>query len=116
MTKPRDQAALDYYRAVLLSLGRVRGYIEWKKLPLQWLTINLPDIRVEVVHELMISHIESGGRIHQVLERRPEFVQWRFHYDLRLPISNRLIYIESVLDQGKTIEDGLIVIVNMHDR
>ncbi|MEP0842982.1 MAG: hypothetical protein HRF43_09750 [Phycisphaerae bacterium] len=116
MKIPKDQAALDCYREVLLNFGRVAGYIQWRQLPWSWLSTNLPGITQRLIHELMIEYVAAGGEIDQVAETRPEYVAWRFHYDLRLPISGRRVYIETVLDQADGPEDSTIWIVNMHDR
>lgn len=116
MGKVKDQAALDCYKRVLTDLGHVTGYIQWKSLPFDWLYENLPNVGVRLVHQLMRDHVVSGGEIHQVEEKRPLWIAWRFHYDLRLPISNRRVYIETVLDQADDPEDCTIWVVNMHDQ
>jgi hypothetical protein len=66
--------------------------------------------------EEMRKHVLAGGKIDQVEEKRPEYVTWRFHYDLRMPISGRRVYIETVLIQANDIEDCTIIVVNMHDQ
>jgi hypothetical protein len=101
---------------VLLKLGHVGGYIQWKRLPLTWLAENLPNMTAKLIHQLMVEYVMSGGQIHQVEETRPEYVAWRFHYDLRLPISNRRVYIETALDDADDPEDCTIWVVNMHDQ
>ena len=108
MGKVKDEAALNCYKRVLLDLGHVTGYIQWKGLPFDWLSANLPNVSVRLVHQLMKGHVASGGQIHQVEEKRPLWLTWRFHYDLRLPISNRRVYIETVLDQADDPEDCTI--------
>ncbi|HEY7116469.1 MAG TPA: hypothetical protein VH475_07785 [Tepidisphaeraceae bacterium] len=116
MGKGKDEAALECYRNVLLKLWHVTGYIQWKDLPLRWIAANLPNVGVRLIHELMAHHVASGGRIDQTEETRPEYVAWRFHYDLRMPISNRRVYIETVLDQTDDLEDCTIWVVNIHDQ
>jgi hypothetical protein len=115
MGKVIDQDALDAYRHVLLTLGPITGYIQWRNLPLEWLSKNLPNVGVKLIHELMASHVAGGGEIDQVLERRPEYVSWRFHYDLRMPVSNRRVYVETVFMDEPDPDDCTIWIVNMHD-
>jgi len=66
--------------------------------------------------EEMRKHVLAGGKIDQVEEKRPEYVTWRFHYDLRLPISGRRVYIETVLDQADEIEDCTIWVVSIHEK
>jgi hypothetical protein len=116
MAQPKDQAALLTYREVLLKLGHVAGYIQWREVPLRWLAANLPNVGVRLVHELMIRHVQSGGKIDQVEETRDAYLMWRFHYDLRLPISSRRVYIETVLYHVDDVEDCTIWVVNMHDQ
>lgn len=116
MGKPADRDALECYRAVLLRYGQVKGYIMWKSLPFRWLNENLPNVSARLLHELMIAHVESGGEIDQVQERRPEYVAWRFHYDLRLPVSGTKLYIETVLDQADDPADCTIWVVNVHEQ
>jgi hypothetical protein len=116
MAKPKDSAALECYRQVLLNFGHVQGFIEWERLPYTWLRTNLPNVNARQVHQLMIAHVASGGEIDQVEERRPEYVAWKFHYDLRLPISGRKLYIETVFEQADDPEDCTIHVVNVHDQ
>jgi hypothetical protein len=115
MGKVIDREAMDAYRQVLLTLGSTTGYILWRNLPLLWLSRNLPNLTTKLIQELMIEHVAAGGEIDQVLERRPEYLCWRFHYDLRMPISNRRVYIETVFVHEPDPEDCQIWVVNMHD-
>ncbi|MGD1278700.1 MAG: hypothetical protein ABR964_15920 [Tepidisphaeraceae bacterium] len=115
MGKVQDQAALDAYRYVLLNLGHVTGYIQWQRLPRDWLDRELAGYTQKMINELMATHAKTGGTIHQVVETRPEYIRWRFHYDLRLPISGRRIYIETVFRHERDLEDCEIIVVNMHD-
>lgn len=77
--------------------------------------MNLPNVTIQLIHQLMAEHVTAGGRVDQVEETRPEYTEWRFHYDLRLPVSDRRIYLETVLDQAEDIDDCTIWIVNMKD-
>jgi hypothetical protein len=116
MAKPKDQDALDCYTKVLLDLGHCRDYIRWQPQALKWLSVELENVGVQLVHVAMQEYVKAGGKIDQVEERRPEYFSWRFHYDLRLPISGRRVYVETVLDQAKEIEDCTIWVVNIHDK
>ena len=115
MGTAKDQAALDAYRAVLTNLGHVTGYIQWKRVPAEWLHANIPNINARLIHELMIAHAKGGGEIDQVVEKRPQYTSWGFHYDLRLPIAERRVYIETVFMHEPDPEDCTIWIVNLHD-
>jgi hypothetical protein len=116
MGKVTDETALKAYRDVLLNWGMVTGYIQWKQLPLEWLSKNLPNVGAKLIHEAMIEHVKAGGEIDQVVERRPTWIEWKFHYDLRLPVSDRRIYIETVFEHESCLDDCTIWIVNIHDQ
>jgi hypothetical protein len=113
MGKASDPEALELYKKTLGN-WRFHGYIRWKSIPREWLDRELPGVTARQVHELMFLHVTGGGKVHQVVERRPEYVAYRFHYDLRLPISGRRIYIETVLLEDDE-PDPTIVVVSIHD-
>lgn len=108
-----DPAAFALYK-LTLSHWRFRGYIVWKQVAREWLDRELADYTAEMVHELMYNHVAAGGDVDQVVERRPEYVAYRFHYDFRLPISGRRIYIETVLVEDDE-PDPTIRVVSIHD-
>lgn len=64
----------------------------------------------------MAEHVASDGKIDQVPETRPEYLHWGFHYDLRIAVGDRQVYIETVLDQERDLEDCTVWVVNMHDQ
>jgi hypothetical protein len=116
MAKPKDQVALDRYCQVLREFAGYSGYIQWRRLPSEWLAANLPNIGLRRMHELMAEHVASGGKVDQVEELRQEYVEYGFHYDLRMAIDGRRVYMETVLDQADHVEDCTIWVVNMHDQ
>src|SRR5262249_43305636 len=65
---------------------RVTGYIEWKEMARAWVRDNLGGLSLKDVGELMYRHVAAGGEIDQVPERRPEWNDRDFHYDLRIAI------------------------------
>jgi hypothetical protein len=113
MGKVTDPAALALYKETL-SYWRYRGYIVWKQVAREWLDLELPTYTAELFNELMHEYVASGGEVHQVVERRPEYVAYRFHYDLRLPMSGRRVYIETVLIEDDQ-PDPTIRVVSIHD-
>lgn len=115
MAKARDQEALECYTKVLLTLGHVAGYVQWRKLALTWIKTELRGVASQGVVEEMQKYVRGGGRIEQVEETRPEYRAWRFHYDVRLPITGKRVYVETVLEQAANIEDCTIWVVNIHD-
>lgn len=110
----KDPAALGRYRQVLIELSHVTDYIQWEDGALRRLSEHLPGVGIRLIHELMHDHAASGRKIDQVEEKRPEYIGWRFHYDLRLPVSGQRFYIETVLDDHPDIEDCVIHVVNIH--
>ena len=90
------------------------GYIEWKPRPRDWLRENLGNFTQRVVGRLMYEHVLAGGEIDQVQETREEYRDSDpFHYDFRLPIGGRLIYIETVLRTSRM--GPTVLVVSIHD-
>jgi hypothetical protein len=66
------------------------------------------------VGEEMFRYVEAGGPIDQVSETRPQWSEHRFHYDFRISISGRQVYIETILVEDDP-EDPTIHVVSIHD-
>lgn len=58
----------------------------------------------------------AGGEIDQVVETRPQWNFWSHHYDLRLTINGRLVYVETRLKYNNPADpdDPVIFVVNIH--
>jgi hypothetical protein len=97
-----------------LSQWRFTGYITWKPIARQWLEQNLEGWTTRSVGEEMFRHFQAGGDIDQTRETRPEWSQQRYHYDFRLEIGGRLVYIETVLVEDDP-HDPTIHVVSIHD-
>jgi hypothetical protein len=113
MGKPKDPAALERYRRVIVELSHVHNYIQWQDGALERLFRYVPNATTKGIHQAMRDHVVTGGEIDQVEETRDEYLHWRFHYDLRLPVSGLRVYIETVLDEDDP-DDPFIWIVNIH--
>lgn len=90
------------------------GYITWKTVARAWIEQNLEGFTTCAVGEEMFRHFEAGGVIDQVRETRAEWSEQRFHYDFRIDLGDRRVYIETVLvedDPG----DPTIHVVSIHD-
>jgi len=62
----------------------------------------------------MYRWVKSGGAIDRVEERRPEWTHlWHFHFDLRLDLDGRRVYVETRLDDEMP-DDPTILMVNVH--
>jgi hypothetical protein len=65
----------------------------------------------------MYEYVEAGGKIDEVRETRPEWSdKHEFHFDLRLQIEGRRIYIETRLNCRipPVPDDSTILVANIH--
>lgn len=82
--------------------------------PAEWLRENFEDEDIRSMTRLMFEHVENGGQIDQVVERREIWrARHEFHYDFRIRVGNRKTYIETVLSVTST--GPTVTIVSMHD-
>ena len=110
LTDPEILAKLQH----VLSQWHVTGYITWKPIARQWLEQNLEGFTNRSVGEEMFRYLADGGEIDQVRETRSEWTEHRFHYDLRLDVGDRFLYIETVLVEDDP-DDPTIRVVSIHD-
>ncbi len=90
------------------------GFIQWKRLPVEWLRKNLEGHDPKSIGSLMYEHVANGGEIDQVVETREDYRNlYPYHYDFRIPIAGRLIYIETRFDEEKM--GPTVYVVNIHD-
>lgn len=97
-----------------LSQWRFTGYITWKPVARQWLERNLEGFTTRSVAEEMFQFVAAGGEIDQTTETRPDWSEHRFHYDFRMEIGGRLLYIETILVEDDP-NDPTIHVVSIHD-
>jgi hypothetical protein len=97
-----------------LSEWKIVGFVVWKPLAREWLAKNLTGQTQESVTYLLHQHVDAGGIIDRQVETRElHRDRYREHFDFRLLIGGRKIYIESTLDQTST--GPIVTIVNIHD-
>jgi hypothetical protein len=89
------------------------GGVLWKQLAAEWVRRNLEYVTQQAINERILQHIVSNGRIDQVNETREEYLHFEFHYDVRIPILDRTIYIEMVLTEHEM--GPVVTVVNVHD-
>lgn len=107
-----DPDTLTAFREVLRE-WRCDGYVVWKRRAGEWLAKKLDDVDQRTVSRMMHEHVESGGKIDQVVEKREEWRnKYEYHYDVRFSIFGRRIYIETVLDVSRA--GPTVTVVNMH--
>ncbi len=95
---------------------RFRGYVHFMPRPEEDLGKLLPGLTLlEIAHELH-KHVEAGGTIDEQPERRPEYVSYEFHFDLRVQIGGRLVYFETILlcEDADDPDDPVIQVVSVH--
>jgi len=113
MARLQDPVLLSHYQSALAN-WRYTGYVEWKDVAQAWVRANLANWTPRAVAEAMCKFVHAGGDIDQVAETRPEWNDRAFHYDLRLPIAGRVLYIETLLIDDKP-DDATIYVVSIHD-
>ena len=117
MALPDDrEARLRCYKNALRNWN-FRGYVQFKPIVEEWLANELPGYSLrEVVRELH-AHVEAGGAIDEQKERRPEYVSYEFHYDLRVKFGERRVYFETVLlcEDADDPDDPQIQVVSVRD-
>jgi hypothetical protein len=97
-----------------LAEWNVDGFIQWKRLAAEWVQKNLDGLSMKAVGRLMYEHVVEGGEIDQVVETREEYRHlYPHHYDFRIPIAGRLIYLETRFDETKM--GPTIYVVNAHE-
>jgi len=93
---------------------RVDGFVVWKPIAIEWLLKNLDGHTDSSITTLMHEHVGAGGEVDRVPERREGYRdRFEFHYDFRLKIDGRKVYIETRLRNTKT--GPILTIVNIHD-
>src|SRR5271163_4048100 len=108
-----DPNILAQFLAVLANWNYT-DYVTAKPLVLQWIANNLGGLTLKDVAKAMNDFCRTGGVIDQVPERRLEYASWPYHYDFRLQLAGKKIYIETIL-QDDDPTDPTIRIVSIHD-
>lgn len=93
-----------------------RGYVRFKPVADEWLRQQLGVSEREVARELH-DYVENGGMVEEQTERRPEWDDYEFHFDLRVPIAGRHVYFEALLfcEDPDDPDDPTIFVVSVHD-
>jgi hypothetical protein len=96
---------------------KFRGYVRFKPLAAEWLAKEFPDLTLLEVARELHRHVDEGGEIDEQKERRPEYVSYEFHFDLRVRIGGRYVYFETVLfcDDPDDPDDPTIKVVSVRD-
>jgi hypothetical protein len=98
----------------ILSEWNCTGYITWKRVAREWVEKNLEGVSTRAIGEEMFRYVNAGGQIDQVRESRHEWSGFGFHYDFRVSIEGRLLYIETILVEDDP-DDPTLHVVSIHD-
>jgi hypothetical protein len=115
-----DPARLMAYRDALGNWN-VRDYIQFEltEEAHRWVRRKLSNMTLKEIGRLMCAHVVAGGDIDEVPETRQEWSgQYEFHYDIRLTIHNKSVYIETRLNYRLPVvpDESWILVVNIHAR
>jgi hypothetical protein len=108
-----DAVILAQFRAVLAN-WKYTGYVTAKDIALDWIANNLGGLTLKDVAKALNDFLQRGEVIEQLPETRPEWSMWPFHYDFRVQLAGREVYIETIL-QDDDPNDPTIHIVSIHD-
>ena len=111
---PAERSAILAKFQQALNQWKFTGYVTWKPIARQWVEQNLEGWSTRSVAEEMCRFCGSGGEIDEIRESRPEWSEQRFHYDFRLEIGGRLLYIETILVDDDP-NDATVHVVSIHD-
>jgi hypothetical protein len=92
-----DPGRLAAYKDALNNWS-TRGYIQFEltEESHRWVRRELSNITLRDIGRLICEHVANGGEIDEQTETRENWSeQHEFHHDLRLPIRNKVVYIET---------------------
>jgi hypothetical protein len=98
----------------------IRGYIEFdlSSTARKYVRETLGIGSLDELSRLMHQFVTTGGCVDEIRELRPEWCpKWEFHYDLRIQVNNRVVYIETRLIYRLPVvaDESSILVVNIHD-
>lgn len=113
MAPLKDPEVLAKFKEALQEWN-CHGFIQWKRIAAEWLRRHLERYDQRAIGCLLHQYVAEGGEIDAVTETREEYRHlYQYHYDFRVPIGDRLVYIETRLDVSKL--GPTITVVNVHD-
>lgn len=112
-----DPVRLKAYRNALAN-WKYEGYVRWKEVPACWVRREFAGWTQKAIAEQMYLYVAAGGEIDEQPETREDWLESKFHYDLRIQIGGRRIYIETLLfyHDPDDPDDPTIHVVNVHDQ
>jgi hypothetical protein len=104
------------YRSALRN-WKASGYVQFKELAQQWLLTEFVEYSLREIRQMLHEYVDQGGTVDEQVEKRPEYADYEFHYDLRVNIGGRRIYFETILqcDDAEHPDGSTIIVVSVHD-
>lgn len=119
MPEPLDPAEHALVIKAISLARRFTGCCEWKESSARRVREKPPSegMTPEGIKELLIQHIEQGGELRQVREKREEYTDHRYYYKAvaALPGFVRGLFIEVVLVAATAIVPQFLI-VNAHEQ
>lgn len=120
MPRLTDPDRLAAYRDALGNWS-VTGYIQFEldEQAKRWIERELGYIKNKDIKRLMYEYVAAGGEIDEVREHREGWKdEHEFHYDLRLSIHDKQVYIETRLHFRLPFvpDEPWIEVVNIHEQ
>ena len=111
-----DKDRLIAYKNALSNWKYDFIQFELTGLAYSWVKRELNNITLKEIGLLMYEYVEAGGEIDEVREKRPEWSDFEFHYDLRFTIQDKRVYIETRLNYTLPfkVDQSTILVVNIH--
>jgi hypothetical protein len=113
-----DPSRLGAYKDALGNWN-FKGFIQFEltESAYNWIKRELSNTTLKEIGRLMHEYVETGGKIDEVRETRPEWSDYEFHYDLRFSIHKQPVYIECRLNCQPPLgpDRSTILVVNIHE-
>lgn len=115
MPAPGDSPDISRYKAAL-SEWNVAGGVVWNSRSQDYVRTNM-SLSPKEIAKLMWEFVQRGGEIDAQPETREPYRRERkFHYDLRLPLEGKDMYVETILVDDSRIDPPHIQVVNIKPR
>ena len=119
MAPVTDSDRLEAYKDALRNWN-IPDYIQFEltEQAHRWIRRELDRVTLKDIGRLMFEYVNAGGKIDEVPETRPEWSDvYEFHYDIRLTIQKKPIYIETRLHYRLPVvpDESWILVVNVHE-
>lgn len=115
MSKLGDTEERRQYVSALAEWRNGEDGIKWKWRALE--ELHKMDLSQKEAGRLMYEFAKAGGEIDKVKEERERWRDLhRYHYDMRLPMANQLMYVETRFINESRFNPPHVLVVNIHPK